>query len=314
MIISTLPVGMIQTNCYVVGSEETGEGAVIDPGGHPQRILNEAELFVDIETYLNLIRRAIPVIREEYPEAKIVVGGTANLMDPRSQAYLNQILTSDVMPQIDAIELHPMYGASPQFDQTRQYYYDYPTMIGEIKRVAAAHGFTGELMATELSWSTEENPDPASSLSYSIPQVAKYYARGIVLHSGLDMWVAVGGPYWMPPVAKVVRNLTTIMDGASPIEVEVEIESEATNLISFGFSLPDGDRLLALWSNGAAVDDDPGVSATLSFPGTSARSVTGIDVLNGFQQELDAEMLNGNLVISHLLVKDYPIILRLSGE
>jgi glyoxylase-like metal-dependent hydrolase (beta-lactamase superfamily II) len=32
---------MIQTNCYVVGCEETNEGAVIDPGGHPERILAE---------------------------------------------------------------------------------------------------------------------------------------------------------------------------------------------------------------------------------------------------------------------------------
>lgn len=43
MIIATLPVGLIQTNCYVVGSEETKEGAVVDPGGHPERILAEVE-------------------------------------------------------------------------------------------------------------------------------------------------------------------------------------------------------------------------------------------------------------------------------
>jgi glyoxylase-like metal-dependent hydrolase (beta-lactamase superfamily II) len=38
-----LPVGLIQTNCYVVGCQETKEGAVIDPGGHPQRILDEVK-------------------------------------------------------------------------------------------------------------------------------------------------------------------------------------------------------------------------------------------------------------------------------
>ena len=43
MIVSTLPVGLIQTNCYLVGCEETREGAVIDPGGHPERILAEVE-------------------------------------------------------------------------------------------------------------------------------------------------------------------------------------------------------------------------------------------------------------------------------
>jgi len=39
LIVETLPVGLIQTNCYVIGCEETREGAIIDPGGHPERIL-----------------------------------------------------------------------------------------------------------------------------------------------------------------------------------------------------------------------------------------------------------------------------------
>jgi hydroxyacylglutathione hydrolase len=43
LIIAALPVGLIQTNCYVVGCEETKEGVVIDPGGHPERILAEVE-------------------------------------------------------------------------------------------------------------------------------------------------------------------------------------------------------------------------------------------------------------------------------
>jgi hypothetical protein len=66
-----------------------------------------------------------------------------------------------------------------------------------------------------------------------------------------------------------------------------------------------------VWTDGVAVDDDPGVPATITFPGTSAEQVIGIDVLHGFEQGLIIEMENGNLVIRELLVKDYPIILRL---
>jgi hypothetical protein len=40
--------------------------------------------------------------------------------------------------------------------------------------------------------------------------------------------------------------------------------------------------------------------------------VVGIDVLNGFEQELVTETENGNLVIRNLLIKDYPIIIRIS--
>jgi hydroxyacylglutathione hydrolase len=43
LIVVTLPVGIIQTNCYIVGCEETHEGAIIDPGGHTKRILAEVE-------------------------------------------------------------------------------------------------------------------------------------------------------------------------------------------------------------------------------------------------------------------------------
>ena len=54
MIIAALPVGLIQTNCYVVGCEETKEGVVIDPGGHPERILAEVErLGLTIKYVLN---------------------------------------------------------------------------------------------------------------------------------------------------------------------------------------------------------------------------------------------------------------------
>lgn len=41
MIVVTLPVGMLQANCYIVGCPETHEGAIIDPGGDPELILAE---------------------------------------------------------------------------------------------------------------------------------------------------------------------------------------------------------------------------------------------------------------------------------
>jgi hypothetical protein len=101
------------------------------------------------------------------------------------------------------------------------------------------------------------------------------------------------------------------MAGAGADRLAVEIESKVRRIMSYGFALPDGDTLFALWTNGAAVDIDPGVRATLTFPGLSASRVMGEDVLLGFEQELSIETGNGSLVIRDLLVKDYPIILRL---
>jgi hypothetical protein len=72
--------------------------------------------------------------------------------------------------------------------------------------------------------------------------------------------------------------------------------------------------MLALWTNGIAVDDEPGLPATLTFSGESATNAIGIDVLEGFQQELITERSGSDLVIRDLLVKDYPIFVRLDGS
>lgn len=43
MILKTLAVGMYETNCYVVGSESTKQGMIVDPGAEPGNILNMVE-------------------------------------------------------------------------------------------------------------------------------------------------------------------------------------------------------------------------------------------------------------------------------
>ncbi len=43
MIIRKIQVGMTQTNCYIVGCEETQQGAVIDPGGEGKYVLQAIE-------------------------------------------------------------------------------------------------------------------------------------------------------------------------------------------------------------------------------------------------------------------------------
>jgi len=78
------------------------------------------------------------------------------------------------------------------------------------------------------------------------------------------------------------------------------------------FRYPNGDRILAVWTDGIAQDEDPGVPATVTFPDMTAGCVTGIDVLHGFEQELVFEIENGDTIVRDLLVKDYPILIRLS--
>ena len=93
----------------------------------------------------------------------------------------------------------------------------------------------------------------------------------------------------------------------------MEIETASDLARSYTFSLSNGDRLIALWIDGVGVDSDPGTPATVTVEGLTASEVTGIDVLYGYQQEIVTQMEDGNLVIHDMLVRDYPILLRLSG-
>jgi hypothetical protein len=274
---------------------------------------------IEVEDYVNMVRQVAPVIRQEYPEAKIVVGSVTPLFEgppfssKSSLEYLFGILESDVMPLIDVIAWH-IGGPSPEpkYECFGDYYYQYPSIVQEIKDTAVAHGFKGEFIADELNWRSPLVPHPSEPGVYSETACAKYFARGIVRNLGMDVTVGVGGISNIRPIHySTVQNLCTIMAGAEPIDLPSEIQSEATKVRSYAFSLPNGDKLFALWTDGVAVDNDPGVEATVTLTDLSEYKVMGIDVLNSFQQELVTSTEDGNLVINNLLVKDYPIILHL---
>lgn len=275
-------------------------------------ILNEAVWYVDLPDYLELIRRVVPVIRAEDPDARIIAGGASDLSQQVNRDYLFGLLRSDVVPLLDGIVWHPMYGASPENAEKRQYYKEYPALVRELRDTAEAHGFTGEYLAEEMGWRTSTEPSPYEPWGYTPIEKAKYTARAIVMHRGMGIWAGIGVNATILPFVEVVRNLGIVLDGAEPGSVDVRIDTEAEKVMSYGFVLPDGDRMLALWANGVAVDDDRGVPATLTFPGLGAARVIGIDVLEGFQQELATTSVGLDLVIEDLLVKDYPVLVRLS--
>lgn len=131
----------------------------------------------------------------------------------------------------------------------------------------------------------------------------KYFGRGILLHLRMDVGVGV------PDGNKVVRNLSTFMAGAQPANLPVQIQTKVTNIVSYVFVLPNDDQVIAMWTDGVAVEYDPGVPTTLTLSSFGNRGVMDIDVLYGFVQELIIETENGNLVIRNLLVKDYPTVL-----
>jgi len=269
---------------------------------------------VRVTDYMNLITRTVPIIRQEDPEAKIVVGAVTPLLDLGGYDYLFSILESDVMPLVDGVSWH-VGAPAPDYEYWRDYYYSYPSIVQQIKDVASSHGFEGEYIAGEHNWRSPTNPAPWEPWIYSEIGSAKYYARGIVMHLGMDVSTGVveTSHELELPKMRVIRNLCAVMAGVEPASLAMEIQSEATNVRSYSFSLPNDDHLIALWTDGVAVDYDPGIEATLTFEGFSGQEVTAVDVLHGFEQRMITSEEDGNLVIPDLLIKDYPIVFRLTS-
>ena len=268
------------------------------------------------EDYINLVKHVVPVIREEYPEAKIVIGALSGEWVAgypgydverysMNADYIKEFLGPDLAPIIDVISWHPLYNNRPN----DPYYQNYPQMIKEIKEFAASNGFKGEYLAEEITWRTYQTEFEIGE-QFSENVAKKYYARAIIMHRGLNLAVSI--LLRASGLLDMIPNICTIMAGAEPVSLPVEIQSEAINIVTYGFSLPNDDKLVALWTDGVAVDNDSGIEATLTLPGFLAQKVTAIDVLNGFEQELVTSIEDGNLVIENLLVRDYPIILRLT--
>jgi len=268
--------------------------------------------WIQSNEYINLVRQTIPVIRQEDSNAKIVVGGVMAFHNISSQAYLFTLLKSDIMPLVNVVSWHAMSGDSPEY--YNKYYYGYPALVQSIKDEALAHGFKGEYWADELIWRDPDCVwcDPGNPL-YSNVVAAKYLVRGIVTQLGLDLNTQVTGNSTLRRVSFFATgNLNTVMAGNKPINLPITIQSEATLARNYSFSLPNGDKLVAVWNDGKAVNDDPGASSTITIPGFAGWKATGIDVLNGFEQGLVTSDENGNLIISGFMLKDYPIIIRLS--
>jgi hypothetical protein len=264
------------------------------------------------QDYVELVRRVVPVIRDEYPEAKIVVG---SIILYYGQDYLYHLIQSDVMPLVDVIAWHPLYGTSPEYEDEREYYYAYPGIAENIKETAISHGFQGEFRADEIGWCSpdEHNPEGCWHM-YTNAIAAKYYGRGITIHQGMNVAVHVGGMGTLRlETSAIVGNLATVFAGSRAESFPIQVQTTVTNVVSYTFALPNDDYLVALWSDGVAADYDPGITATLTFSGFVDHQVTGIDALYGYQQRIMTDTVDGNLVIHDLLVKDYPIILRLSS-
>lgn len=147
------------------------------------------------------------------------------------------------------------------------FYQHYPDLVRGIQELAASNGFTGKFFAEESVWRTtgDESDPMIQRVSESVAPM--YFLRSIMIHRGLGVVVTIALPgAHDPSLPKVqaIRNMCSAVAGAEPVTFPAVIESQASDLESYSFSLPSGDHRYALWADGIAVDADPGVHVTPS--------------------------------------------------
>jgi hypothetical protein len=263
---------------------------------------------IPLEDYLNLARQAIAVIHEEYPVARIVFPSVSGLNAPWIRQYFFDCLRSDIITQTDVLTWHPLFSSSPEFDS--EYYYEYPSLVQEIKRVAAESGFHGEYMAEEFVYAIEGcSGCQPNDVLYSRARSGKYYARAIVSHLGWDVSAGVAGSY-----PDVVRYLATLMAGVRPEPVPFTLQTAAAQVITATFALADdAGYYVSYWTDGVALEDDTGTPLTLTLPGKAGYLAVGIDPLHGWQQPLLATAAGSELVIPNLRLRDYPTLVLVAA-
>ena len=287
-------------------------------------IYNEFGNTGKVHTYASLVEQSAALIKEIDPDAKVIFGSIPGDQIPGFEGYgeyYRNWMNTDYMyalidavdfSQIDGFTLHPFYDNIPVDERVQ----NYPQMVAEMKARLAARGFSGEYFADEILWHTWDEPGYPNGPPVSKTIAAKYYLRSITEHRGLDFNITINS-FFQVPEMDAIRNLNNVLAGAEPadgIEFKLETSEEVQYLRQYAFTLPDGDILLAVWRNGYAEDQDTGVGGTITIPDLSTSSVTGINVFYGFEQELISETVDDNLVIQDLLVKDYPIFIKIVGN
>jgi len=284
-------------DAYEIWNEPSGAGSIA---------------WIEVQDYIRLAERATLLIQSLDPQAEVFVGGTHNLADPWSQKYLIEVIESGLMPRVDGLTWHGMYGVSPAFSEHSEYYYGYPDLVREIKDLAKRNGFRGKFISDELKWQTPDTQSPFEPWpnSYSEIVSAKYYARAIVMNLGLDVSTSLillpGKAGW----DSVIRNLCSVLADHESVRVPLTVEAESGPIAHCAFRFSTGDRMIAVWHDGVAQDVASAVGTTLRIDGLEAGSAVAVDVLNGTEQPLRFTTGAAGTTIQDLLLPDYPLLIR----
>jgi hypothetical protein len=295
------------------------------------------------EDYVRVAKIAIPILRQVAPKSKIMLGAYAGFTYKMSQWTPQEAeakrenypifrVVQALAKDVDMISWHPFYQSPPEDIELKIYAADVRTF----QKYCEDQGFQGSYMVSEWAYGASY-PPPAEpnwwgKFVCSEMEKAKYVAQITVKHAALGMpsfFCGFCDSYYPldlsllrrgfatdpimrmqpQPVYYVMRNLATALENLSPAEVNFRVEPVQDNIERFALH-GNGQTVLALWTWGPAKDSCEGRPFDVTLQGTFAKAF-GFDSFNATAQPLNIQIKNNQTRISGILIKDYPILIRL---
>ncbi len=299
----------------------------------------------NLEHYLAVARAAIPAIRKNAPEAKVMMGswagfphGIASWDAAQLAAHEKESLvlqaTRQLAREVDLIGWHPFYQTDPE--QLKNYAAD----VRALKKWLEGAGFRGHSMVTEWNYSALYPPLGAADAARAWcggfkateMEKAKYVSQVFARHTGLGLESFFCEMYFpqfgvldlsllrrsfdadpIPPLQPqaayyVTRNLATMLDGLEPGDASFSIDRAPAGLEVFPLKSPDGPAL-AIWLGGRAKDRCEGVAVDVRLKSAGPRA-TAFDPMNGVCQQLAVTRDGDAAMLKGLVVRDWPLIVR----
>lgn len=274
--------------------------------------------YIAPEDYISMAERIIPIIRQIDPDARIAYAGTSDYLNEDGHDYSDQLLSSDVIALADILEIHSVNNdASPAFRSS--YYYGYDEMWNEIKTLAEENGFRGEYIADGLNYRTFYSmnvlqPENGPYHPYKPEVAAKYIGRMIVINRGMDISIGTSGTdaHGRPDEGNMIRNLAYLMEGWEAEPFAVTVESQGNLIRWYTFTDDNGNGYIAVWNDGEAEVVSKDTTCRITINGVESTTTEAWDPFTSLRQLLMFEVSNGDTVLDGILLKDYPIIIKVS--
>ena len=165
-------------------------------------------------------------------------------------------------------------------------------------------------------------------------QMAKYFVKSLVGHSGLGMEAGPCHPHFtafahpqalcqttwgmqtLHPCRPTMtyymwRTIATAMDDFQPADFPIKFSNEK-GLLYFTFQNGNNERMVGVWVDGPEKDGIAQINTDLTLPGVRATKATVVDIMNGTEQQLNFSADSGDTVLKGMLIKDFPVLITVS--